>query len=549
MYLKIKWWKGRLGNNILQLIYALNYAKYYKINLSMEPHEYFKKTEIILYPEKTDKIYYYDNETDFTNKNKIKINYKETTLDINQIFSHKFTREHLLNIFNIDLNNINYFDKNTLIIYIRSGDLFPLDNTPVHGSYISAPYYYYDYILKKYKQHYNKYILVAEDTNNPIIKKLLHDYPNIIWKKNSLYEDLKIVLGSCHIVSCVGTFIKSLSWLNPNMKKVYLPSFVGKKDYYPRLEFEKIELKDFTNQIGKWKNTYIQKKLLINYNPYNLQTQIVKSIPKPQPKPIIKSIPKIIKLIPKPQPKPQHKPTAQPIVKPVAKPIVKPINKQEPKPTAQPIVKPVAKPIVKPINKQEPKPTAQPIVKPINKQEPKPTAQPIVKPVAKQEPNPPAQPIVKPVAKQEPKPTAQPIVKPVAKQEPNPPAQPIVKPVAKQEPKPPAQSIVKPVAKQEPKPPSQSIVKPVAKQEPKPPSQSIVKPVAKQEPKPPVQPIVKPIAKQEPKPPVQPIVKPIAKQVLNIKQTPILKINILEKIKNNPNQYKDFLIWRFKKNK
>ena len=525
MYLKIKWWKGRLGNNILQLIYALNYAKYYKINLSMEPHEYFKKTEIILYPEKTDKIYYYDNETDFTNKNKIKINYKETTLDINQIFSHKFTREHLLNIFNIDLNNINYFDKNTLIIYIRSGDLFPLDNTPVHGSYISAPYYYYDYILKKYKQHYNKYILVAEDTNNPIIKKLLHDYPNIIWKKNSLYEDLKIVLGSCHIVSCVGTFIKSLSWLNPNMKKVYLPSFVGKKDYYPRLEFEKIELKDFTNQIGKWKNTYIQKKLLINYNPYNLQTQIVKSIPKPQPKPIIKSIPKIIKLIPKPQPKPQHKPTAQPIVKPVAKPIVKPINKQEPKPTAQPIVKP------------------------INKQEPKPTAQPIVKPVAKQEPNPPAQPIVKPVAKQEPKPTAQPIVKPVAKQEPNPPAQPIVKPVAKQEPKPPAQSIVKPVAKQEPKPPSQSIVKPVAKQEPKPPSQSIVKPVAKQEPKPPVQPIVKPIAKQEPKPPVQPIVKPIAKQVLNIKQTPILKINILEKIKNNPNQYKDFLIWRFKKNK
>ena len=177
MYLKIKWWKGRLGNNILQLIYALNYAKYYKMNLSMEYHEYFTTKEIILFPEKTDKIYYYDTETDFTNKNKIKINYKETTLDINQIFSHKFTRENLLNIFNIDFNGINYFDDNTLIIYIRSGDLFPLDNTSVHGSYISAPYYYYDYILKKYKNKYTKYILVAEDTNNPVIKKLLHNYP------------------------------------------------------------------------------------------------------------------------------------------------------------------------------------------------------------------------------------------------------------------------------------------------------------------------------------------------------------------------------------
>ena len=344
MYLKIKWWKGRLGNNILQLINALVYTKYYKMNLIINPHEYFNKTEILLNPDKKEKKYFYDTQTDFTDKNKIKINYKEHTLDINEIFSYKFVREQLLNIFYIQ-EKITYFDEKTLIIYIRSGDLFPLNNTSVHGSYISAPYYYYDYIIKKYKEHYNKYILVAEDTNNPVIKKLLNNYPNIIWTKNTLTQDLKIILGASHIVSCVGTFIKSLSWVNTNMKKVYLPSFVGKKDYYPRLEFEKIELEDFINKIGKWQNTDIQNKLLINYHPNNLQTQIVKSIPRPQPKPIVKSIPR-----------PQPKPIVKSIPKQEPKPIVKTIPKQEPKPIVKSIPKQEPKPIVKSIPKQVVKP-------------------------------------------------------------------------------------------------------------------------------------------------------------------------------------------------
>ena len=437
MYLKIKWWKGRLGNNILQLIYALNYAKYYKMNLSMEYHEYFTTKEIILFPEKTDKIYYYDTETDFTNKNKIKINYKETTLDINQIFSHKFTRENLLNIFNIDFNGINYFDDNTLIIYIRSGDLFPLDNTSVHGSYISAPYYYYDYILKKYKNKYTKYILVAEDTNNPVIKKLLHNYPNIIWKKNTLTQDLKIVLGASHIVSCVGTFIKSLSWLNPNMKKVYLPSFVGKKDYYPRLEFEKIELEDFINKIGKWENTDIQKKILINYH-FNKTINVINQELKPFTKEVIKTIPN-------------------------------PVIKQEPKPIVKAIVKPIAKPIVKHIVKAIPKPVIKAIPNPAIKQEPK--------------------------------------------------------------------LIVK------------SVPKPVIKQESKPIVKAIPNPTIKQEPKPIVKSVPKPNVKQESKPIVKAIPKLVIKQESNSKQYPIIKLNIIEKIKKNPNQYRDFLIWKLNKNK
>ena len=41
MYLIIKGWKGRLGNNILQLIHSLTYANYYKLNLIIKKHKYF----------------------------------------------------------------------------------------------------------------------------------------------------------------------------------------------------------------------------------------------------------------------------------------------------------------------------------------------------------------------------------------------------------------------------------------------------------------------------------------------------------------------------
>ena len=107
---------------------------------------------------------------------------------------------------NFKIKSLNLYNETTLIIYIRSGDLFNKSN--VHPKYISAPYYFYKKILEKYKNTYKKYILVAEDTINPVIKKLLKEYPNIEYKKNNLEDDIKIILGASHIISSIGTFIR-----------------------------------------------------------------------------------------------------------------------------------------------------------------------------------------------------------------------------------------------------------------------------------------------------------------------------------------------------
>ena len=267
MFLVIENWKGRLGNNINQIINLLVYANYLKMNVKIKKlRNFINKKKIIYYPKKIEKKYLFDENNNFLCSN-VKINNIEYNFNIKEITFYESIRNELLNIFSIKRKDIINFPQKTLIIYIRSGDLFPQTQKKVHSKYISAPYYYYDYILKKYKNKYRKYILVAEDNNNPVIKKLLKNYPNIKWNKNTLIEDLKIILGSCHIVSCVGTFIKSLSWLNTNMKKIYLPSFVGKKYYYPDLKIEKIELPGFQEKIGNWKNTDEQKELLLNYSP------------------------------------------------------------------------------------------------------------------------------------------------------------------------------------------------------------------------------------------------------------------------------------------
>lgn len=277
MNLIIKSWNGRMGNNICQLINALKFSIYYKINLIYPKHKYLKTTKLIFSNSNEDNIdiNIYDkknfiriSDVDFDNKLLKKYNIK---IDINTI-KKKFQNFHEIKM---NLNKIFLIQSKTqlkedvLVIYIRSGDLF--DEMNVHPKYISAPLYYYETIINKYKSKYKKYILVAEDTKNPVIKELLKKYPFIEHKINCLKDDLEIILSASHIVSCIGTFVTSLSWISNNMKKVYLPDFVGKRNYFPTIEVEKINLNseknNYINSMGNWKNTEIQRKLLLNYKP------------------------------------------------------------------------------------------------------------------------------------------------------------------------------------------------------------------------------------------------------------------------------------------
>ncbi len=264
MYIEINKWRGKLGNNISQIINILIIANNNNINILIPQYKYFNKKKILLFNETGNKNNIYYDVNNFCNLNKLKFN--DNSIKIIKTYDVSFIKKNIENLF-INLN-INKYNDKTLIIYIRSGDLFPESNEEkIHPRYISAPYYYYEYILNKYQNNYKDFILVAEDNRNPVIKKLLKNHSYIKWTQNTLDDDLCIILGAYDIVSCIGTFIQSLSWVSKNMKKVYLPSFVRKKNYYPELEIEKIELYDFKEKIGPWKNTKEQHNLLLNFSP------------------------------------------------------------------------------------------------------------------------------------------------------------------------------------------------------------------------------------------------------------------------------------------
>lgn len=286
MSIFIKKWRGRLGNNIKQIKNALIYAYLLNVNLIIPPHQYFNKTYIKLFKKKDTKIIIdKNNDNQFNNLSSVNLNIEDNSGLKNRkdkpnisIYYDKiknilkkifYINRNIIDKYNIDSkkNNI-IINEKTLVIYIRSGDLFPHDiNIKAHSSYISNPFYFYQYIIDKYKDYYKNYILVCEDLNNPVAKKLLKKYKFIKWNKNSLENDLLILLLAHDIVTCVGTFIAGISYLSKKINKIYYPSFIGKKNYFPNCKFEKIQLPNFKEKMGKWSNTEEQKKLLIDYKP------------------------------------------------------------------------------------------------------------------------------------------------------------------------------------------------------------------------------------------------------------------------------------------
>ena len=71
-----------------------------------------------------------------------------------------------------------------LYIHIRSGNIFKR----AHPFYAQPPFCFYQKVLENFK--FRKIYIIAVNDNNPMIKKLLTEFPNISYKKNSLVLDM-----------------------------------------------------------------------------------------------------------------------------------------------------------------------------------------------------------------------------------------------------------------------------------------------------------------------------------------------------------------------
>jgi len=236
-------WFGRLGNNIIQLCNAIHISLYYKETIELPKHHFFNVNIIKEYFKNNKNNLLITDNFNFYYKSKIK-NISAEAFETN----NEETINILLKAFIIKENDIKKLEDDTIVIHIRSGDIF--NNNP-HPGYIPPPLSYYVNILNN--NTYNKIIIIAEDTKNPVIDALLKLYPNSYYNKNSLEDDIKIILGATHIIKSIGTFIPSLLMLSNNINKIYSTSMYHN------------ELINYYLHNKPWKNTKEQRDLIMSY--------------------------------------------------------------------------------------------------------------------------------------------------------------------------------------------------------------------------------------------------------------------------------------------
>ena len=92
----------------------------------------------------------------------------------------------LNNIFKVKSNL--EFNENDLLIHIRSGDIF--SRNP-HPGFVPPNFSFYKNIITS--RDWNNVYLLAEDTINPVINKLIREF-NVIFKLQSLEEDISMII-------------------------------------------------------------------------------------------------------------------------------------------------------------------------------------------------------------------------------------------------------------------------------------------------------------------------------------------------------------------
>ena len=266
MNIEITKWGGRLGNNIQQLVNAIQVAIYYDYNLKIPDHWAFNTNYIII----NDSVKENDDYNkdiiadgngrwgDFFFAGRIKnIDSKLFNLNVDKSISI------LKSIFKIT-TDISLNDKE-LVIHIRSGDIFT--SPPNSSVYIMPPLSFYQRIIDK--EDFRNIYIIAENKKNPVIDKLLDLYPKIIFKKQSLQNDIKLLLSSKNVVESYGTFTNSLLLLSDNIHNIYRPSYqITSKlllSEKKKITINEYDLKEYHRKLSPWRRSKEQLEMLLNY--------------------------------------------------------------------------------------------------------------------------------------------------------------------------------------------------------------------------------------------------------------------------------------------
>lgn len=266
-------WAGRLGNNLQQVGNALMYSEY--TNSAFEQHlnhEVIDKFSVI----------FGDNNTNIQHEFFCygPIQNQDTTYSPcpNQYFNLEYIYANMQRILKtyvfpkLKLTR-KKIDDDTLVVHIRSGDIFCGGN-PWGKNYIQNPLSFYEKIIT----NFSKILIVTEPDNcNPIVEHLSKKN-NVSIQSSNICDDFSTLISAKNLaLSGVGTFGAAASILSPNLKNLYVSNlYLEEHLNYKMIKTEDInihvhELKNYELSIEKcnWFCTQEQKEYLLNYKMEN----------------------------------------------------------------------------------------------------------------------------------------------------------------------------------------------------------------------------------------------------------------------------------------
>ena len=280
-------WYGGLCNNIVQLCHAIYFAEKTHSYLEVLSHSGLLKT--------------YD--FDFTDgeqiQNTISNNFfwlDQKILGVNAI-DWNLRREILKRYIRQMLPEKLFSNtgEDGLTIHIRSGDIFkrktavevfkearnPLCGLKrllagthrVHPLFVQPPLAFYKRVIES--QPWSHVIIVAQDTENPVINALLRSYSNIEFQQRNLENDITALLSAQNLIIGYGTFGMTWALLSDHLQSLYCPLLPAKVfgELYPEdinnLGVHTFEFRNYI-QLGQWKASARQKRMMLNYKPSNI---------------------------------------------------------------------------------------------------------------------------------------------------------------------------------------------------------------------------------------------------------------------------------------
>ena len=122
---------------------------------------------------------------------------------------------------------------NDLYIYIRCGNIFRI----AYPLYSQPPFCFYQSVLNNFK--FGKIYIIAGCDDSPMIKKLINEYPNIIFKRNPKEVDMAYLSNAYYLINSVSTFAEANIKLNDNLKILWEYDLIrsSEKILYLRYDF------------------------------------------------------------------------------------------------------------------------------------------------------------------------------------------------------------------------------------------------------------------------------------------------------------------------